>query len=267
MSDAGKLRVLKVCLVLTVALLAAMKAYGQNAAAQITGVIKDDSGAVVPGVAIEVTENATGSKRTTVSNDDGLYVLPQLPPGKYTLEAKKAGFKTFVRENVNLAVAQQARVDVILSVGAVSETVTVAASAPALDSESASLGRVVQQQAVEDLPLNGRNYLALAKLTPGVSEAAHGDPTAVNGAFIANGVRAQLVNYNLDGADNNSRIVDVQNQSYEVIQPSVDALDEFKIETNNYSAEYGYSAGAVVNATMKSSGNRVHGDAFEYLRN
>ena len=172
-----------------------------------------------------------------------------------------------LRQNIVLTVAQVARVDLELAVGATTETITVSSAGPTLDSESASLGRDVQAQAIVDLPLNGRDYLSLAKLTPGVMEPSHGDPTAANGAFVANGVRAQLTNYNLDGADNNSRIVDVQNQSYEVIQPSVDALEEFKIETNNYSAEYGYSAGAVVNATLKSGSNQVHGAAFEFVRN
>ena len=268
MSSKAKLLLAKVWLVpFSIAFLGAEHAYAQNENAQLTGTVTDISGAVIPGVRITAKETTTGSQRTTVTNGSGLYVIPLLPPGNYTLEAKNSGFKTFLRENLTLAVAQTARIDISLTVGGVSETVTVASVAPALDSESASLGLVVQQQAVVDLPLNGRNYLALAKLTPGVSEASHGDPTAANGAFIANGVRAQLVNYNLDGADNNSRIVDVQNQSYEVIQPSIDALQEFKIETNNYSAEYGYSAGAVVNAQMKSGGNRFHGDAFEFLRN
>jgi outer membrane receptor protein involved in Fe transport len=172
-----------------------------------------------------------------------------------------------VQENITLTVAQNARIDFKLEVGAASQSITVSAVASLVDSQSASLGQVVQQQAVQDLPLNGRNYLQLAKLTVGVSEAAHGDPTAANGAFVANGVRAQLTNYSLDGTDNNSRIVDVQNQSYAVIQPSIDALQEFKIETNSYAAEYGYSAGAVVNATLRSGTNRFHGTAFEFLRN
>ncbi|MBV9085695.1 MAG: TonB-dependent receptor, partial [Acidobacteriaceae bacterium] len=221
----------------------------------------------VPDVRVTVIDAETGSRRDTVTSGTGLYRVTALPPGTYSVEGTKAGFRSVIRENIVLTVAQVERVDLRLAVGTLAETITVSSAAPALDTESASLGRVVQQQAVVDLPLNGRNYLALAKLTPGVMEPAHGDPTAVGGAFTANGVRAQLTNYNLDGADNNSRIVDVQNQSYEVVQPSVDALDEFKIETSNYSAEYGYSAGAVVNATIKSGTNRIHGDVFEFLRN
>ncbi len=261
---------MRISRLLTIAIcfgLAGVCAHAQNATGEITGLVTDPSGAVVPGVQITITDTLTGSQRTTVTSGAGLYRVGALPPGTYNVEAKKTGFKAVVREGIPLAVAQVARADVRLAVGGTAETVTVTSTAPALDSESASLGRVVQQQAVVDLPLNGRNYLALAKLTPGVSEASHGDPRAVSGAFVANGVRSQLTNYNLDGADNNCRIVDVQNNSYEVIQPSVDALQEFKIETNNYSAEYGYSAGAVVNATIRSGTNKVHGDAFEFLRN
>jgi hypothetical protein len=241
--------------------------HAQNATGEITGLITDASAAVVPGAQITVTDVQTGSRRDTVTGGTGLYRVTALTPGTYNVVATRPGFKSVQQQGIVLTVAQVARVDLQLAVGAATETVTVSSAPPALDTESASLGRVVQQQAIVDLPLNGRDYLSLAKLTPGVLEPSHGDPTAASGAFVANGVRAQLTNYNLDGADNNSRIVDVQNQSYEVIQPSVDAIEEFKIETNNYSAEYGYSAGAVVNATLKSGTNQIHGAAFEFLRN
>src|SRR5262249_22609587 len=154
--------------------------------------------------------------------------------------------KSVSRSGVSLTVAQIARIDFHLEVGAVAETLEVTAAAPLLNSESASLGQVVQTRAIHDLPLNGRNYLQLANPPAGVVEPRRNDVGALGGSFVANGVRAQLNNYNLDGADNNTRIVDIQNRSHEVIQPSVDAVHEFKIETGNYSAEYGYSAGAVV---------------------
>jgi outer membrane receptor protein involved in Fe transport len=234
---------------------------------QISGLVTDPSGAVAPGVRVEVIDQETHSRRLAVTNGSGFYTVTPLPPGRYRIETQKPGFQSMIRDGVTLAVAQSVRLDFTLEIGGVAQSVTVSTAVPLVDSQSASLGQVVQRQTVQDLPLNGRNYLQLAKLATGVSEAAHGDPTAANGAFVANGVRAQLTNYNLDGTDNNSRIVDVQNQSYAVIQPSIDALEEFKIETNSYAAEYGYSAGAVVNATLRSGTNRFHGTAFEFLRN
>ena len=241
--------------------------FGQAPTGQITGLVTDSSGAVVPNVQIRLTDAATQSRRNTLTNGSGFYTVTPLSPGEYTIETQKDGFQSIVRRNVSLSVAQTVRVDFVLQVGGSSQVVTVSSTVPLVDSQSASLGQVVEQKQVQDLPLNGRNYLQLAKLTAGVSEAAHGDPTAAGGAFVANGVRAQLTNYNLDGTDNNSRIVDVQNQSYAVIQPSIDALQEFKIETNSYAAEYGYSAGGVVNATLRSGANRFHGTGFEFLRN
>src|SRR5207253_705239 len=143
----------------------------------------------------------------------------------------------------------------------------VTGAAPLLEGDTASNGQLIATRPINDLPLNGRNFLQLAKLSIGVTEPKPGDRAAAGGSFIANGVRAQLNNFQLDGADNNARIVDQQNSSPVVIQPSIDALEEFRVETNNYSAEYGYSAGAVVNARIKSGGNRLRGDVFEFLRN
>ncbi|MGH9620757.1 MAG: hypothetical protein ACRD45_13780, partial [Bryobacteraceae bacterium] len=145
--------------------------------------------------------------------------------------------------------------------------IEVSAATPPLETQTASLGQVVNTKSIEDLPLNGRNFLQLAKLATGVFNPKPGDRTAAGGGFVANGVRSQLNNYMLDGVDNNEKIVDQQSSSPVTIQPSVDALQEFKVETNNFSAQYGYSAGAVVNAVIKSGTNRFHGDAFEFIRN
>ncbi|HEY3940507.1 MAG TPA: hypothetical protein VGL97_23970, partial [Bryobacteraceae bacterium] len=164
-------------------------------------------------------------------------------------------------------VSQVARIDFTLKVGSTREMVEVKATTPLLDSATASLGQVIETRAVSDLPLNGRNFLQLAKLSTGVLAPKPGDRNAAGGSFIANGVRAQLNNFLLDGVDNNSKVLDQQNSSPVAVQPSVDAVQEFKVETNNYSAEYGYSAGAVVNATLKGGGNQIHGDAFEFVRN
>jgi hypothetical protein len=169
---------------------------------------------------------------------------------------------------------QVARLDFTLQVGQASETVEVTATAPLLESSNASIGQVVDAQPIQDLPLNGRNYLDLAKLSIGVTEPSGygttgttGDRTKNGGGFIANGVRSDQNNFTLDGIDNNSKIPDLSSNSNVVIQPSVDAIGEFKVETNTYSPEYGHSGGAVLSVITKSGTNRLHGDVFEYLRN
>ncbi|MBI3471883.1 MAG: carboxypeptidase regulatory-like domain-containing protein [Candidatus Solibacter usitatus] len=241
--------------------------WAQNPTAQVTGLVQDSTGAVVPNARVEVINAGTGSRWQLTTNESGYYTAPLLPPGDYRVAAHAQGFKSVNRSGVTLVVAQVARIDFTLEVGGVAETVEVSATAPLLESQSASLGQIVETKVISDLPLNGRNYLQLAKLAAGVVEPRRGDVGALGGSFVANGVRAQLNNYNLDGADNNTRIVDIQNRSHEVVQPSVDAVQEFKIETNTYAAEYGYSAGAVVNATIKSGTNRYHGSTFEFVRN
>ncbi|MGH9665915.1 MAG: TonB-dependent receptor domain-containing protein [Bryobacteraceae bacterium] len=239
----------------------------QTPTGQITGLVADPSGAVVAKADLDIANADTGIHWKAATNESGYYTVPLLPPGRYSITVRVPGFKTVTRANITLVVAEIDRIDFQLQVGQTNETVEVTAAPPLLESETAALGQVVQTRAINDLPLNGRNYLELAKLTAGVSEAQGSDVGAPGGSFVANGVRAQLNNFNLDGADNNTRIVDIQNQDYEVIRPSVDALEEFKVETSNYSSEYGYSAGAVVNATLKSGTNRYHGAAFEFLRN
>lgn len=240
---------------------------GQTPTAQVTGIITDASGAVVPNAKIDLEEVNTGIHSEAVSNDSGNYVVANLKPGDYRITLRKDGFSTITRESINLVVSQVARLDFTLNVGATTQTIDITGRAPVLETSTASIGQIVESKAVSDLPLNGRNFLQLAKLSTGVLEAKPGDRAAAGGSFIANGVRAQLNNFQLDGVDNNAKIVDQQNSSPVVIQPSVDAVQEFRVETNNYSAEYGYSAGAVVNATIKGGTNQLHGDAFEFLRN
>ena len=239
----------------------------QQPTAQITGLITDSSGAVVPGAQIKVVNADTGMHWEAQSNESGNYAFSNLRPGNYQITVSHDGFATVNRSGVVLEISQVARLDFSLKVGGTGQSVDVTAAAPLLESSTASVGQLIETRAVSDLPLNGRNYLQLAKLSSGVLEAKPGDRNAAGGSFIANGVRAQLNNFLLDGVDNNSKVVDQQNSSPVVVQPSVDAIQEFKVETNNYSAEYGYSAGAVVNATIKGGTNQIHGDAFEFLRN
>jgi hypothetical protein len=247
--------------------LLASAVWGQQPTAQLTGLITDVTNAAIPGASIDVTNVNTGITRSTTSNNSGNYVFPVLDPGSYTIVVKKTGFDEVTRSGIELSVSQVARFDFKLQVGTSTVSIDVSAAAPVLETSTASLGQVIGPKPIRDLPLNGRNFLQLARLTTGVSNPKPGDRTAAGGGFVANGVRSQLNNFMLDGIDNNEKIVDQQNSSPVVIQPSVDALQEFKVETNNYSAEYGYSAGAVVNATIKSGTNQFHGTAFEFLRN
>lgn len=242
-------------------------ALAQQPTAEIRGVISDASGASVPGADVDVTNTATGLHWQSNSNESGNYAFPSLPPGTYRITVRKQGFEAAARSDLELTVSQVARLDFKLNVGATTDVVEVKGVAPLLESDTASTGQLIATRPINDLPLNGRNYLQLAKLSMGVMDPKPGDRATAGGSFIANGVRAQLNNFLLDGIDNNAKIVDQQNSSPVVIQPSVDALQEFRVETNNYSAEYGYSAGAVVNAMIKSGTNRLHGDAFEFLRN
>ena len=241
--------------------------------AEITGRIVDASGSAAPNVAVEIQSVNTNAKWAVLTNSQGYYAQAELPPDDYRVTVVLSGFKREVR-TIRLEVQQVARLDFTLQVGAVSETIEVTAAAQMLESSNASVGQVIETQAVTELPLNGRNYLDLAKLSIGVAEPSGsdqpgtaGDRAKNGGAFVANGTRADMNNFILDGIDNNAKIPDLSNSSNVVIQPSVDALMEFKVETNTYSAEYGHSAGAVVNATIRSGTNRIHGTAFEFLRN
>ena len=241
--------------------------------AQITGRIVDASGSVTPGAAVEIRNVDTNAKWDVRNNSDGYFTQALLPPGDYRITIKLAGFKQEAR-NVRLEVNQSSRLDFTLQVGSLSETIEVTAASPMLESGNASIGQVIETQAISDLPLNGRNYLDLAKLSMGVGEPSGndqegtaGDRAKNGGSFVANGTRSDMNNFILDGIDNNAKIVDQSNSTNVVIQPSVDSLMEFKVETNTYSAEYGHSAGAVVNATIRSGTNKYHGTVFEFLRN
>ena len=240
---------------------------------EITGRIVDASGSVIPAAAIEIRNLDTNVIWNLATSSEGYYTQALLPPGKYQVSAHVSGFKKELQD-VTLEVQQVARVDFKLQVGSVTETVEVTAAAPLLENSNASVGQVVETQAVADLPLNGRNYLDLAKLSIGVAEPSGsdqpgqaGDRAKNGGSFVANGTRSDMNNFILDGLDNNAKIPDLSNSSNVVIQPSVDALMEFKVETNVYSAQYGHSAGAVVNATIRSGTNAIHGSVFEFIRN
>ena len=248
----------------------ALTGWAQVDTATVVGTIRDSSGAVLPNVIVTATEMDTGVKLTVNSSTDGNYVLTPLRIGRYTVSAQATGFQTEQRTNIVLDVQQNLRLDFELHVGSVAQTAEVIGQAPLLETENASMGDVVASQQVEELPLNGRRYTDLAELTSGVSKVTEGPvnggstPTNGNagGSFAVNGTRGDQNNFILDGIDNNS------NDNGDVaILSSVDAIAEFKIQTTNYSAEFGRSGGAVINATTKSGSNTFHGEAWEFLRN
>jgi outer membrane receptor protein involved in Fe transport len=235
--------------------------------AQITGRITDQSGAVVPGAAVTVTNNATGINREAVSNDEGYFTLPLLNPGEYRIAVKKDGFKPLVQPSVTLQVNQVARLDFTLETGAVTETVNITGSTTAaLETETSSLGKVVDQQRIQNLPLLGRNPYSLVALVPGARPAAGLNDLPVDQisqSFVSiNGARGNQNEYLLDGAPNTAA---AQNQP--VVFANPDAVQEFKVETNNFSAQYGRAGGGIFNIVTRSGTNEFHGTAYDYLRN
>lgn len=243
-------------------------ARAQNENAELTGTIFDAQGLPVPGAAISVRNENTGMHRETVSTGTGDYTVPALDPGTYTIRVEESDFETMERTGITLYVATITRVDLHLTVGHEAQTVTVKADATLLQTQDASVGMVVGSREITGLPLNGRNYTLLAQLSPGVTTAEDDNRNLVNtGSFVANGVPSIYNNYLLDGIDNNNNEVDFLNGAAYVVRPSVDAIAEFKIQTANFSAEYGRAAGAVLNAVTKSGTNALSGSIWEYARN
>ncbi|MDQ3653375.1 MAG: TonB-dependent receptor [Acidobacteriota bacterium] len=240
----------------------------QQETAIITGEVKDASGALVPKAIVTVMNAETNIETKSETNTEGSYTVPSLKPGTYLLIVEKDGFKKHVQTGVVLQVNQVASVGVTLEPGQVSEMVEVSSGASLLDSETSARGAVIDRRKIVDLPLNGRDYNQLALLSPGV---VAGTPRlssiGFKGAINVNGNRVFMNVFLLDGVDNISYSNSYRGDNVQVVQPSVDALQEFKIQTNAYSAEFGRSAGAVINATIKSGTNNFHGSAYEFLRN
>jgi hypothetical protein len=254
-------------LILTITFWAPVPVQAQQDAASLVGEVTDASGGVIPKAAITVTNAATGITTATESNERGLYNVPGLRPGEYVIVVEAPGFSRFVRTGVTLQVAQVLQLDASLQTGSISESVEVTGAAPMLETQTSSRGLVIDERKILDLPLNGRDYNQLALLSPGVLP---GTPrlASVNfkGVLNVNGNRTFNNVFLLDGVDNISYSNSFRGENVQLVQPSIEALQEFKIQTNAYSAEYGRSSGAVVNATIKSGTNQVHGSVFEFLR-
>lgn len=254
------------------ALVAPVGVAGQADMGTIVGTVVDSSGAIVPNGAVTLTQLGTDTKTSVKTDAQGTYIATPLRIGSYSVTVEAHGFKTETRTGIVLQVQDRLKVDFKLQVGSVNETVTVQSAAPVVDTESSALGDVIASKQITDLPLNGRDYTQLATLTTGVVKITengggiNGSTTPTNGnaggAFAVNGTRGNLNNFLLDGVDNNSN-----DNAGNILKTNVDAIEEFKVQTSNYSAEFGRSGGAVINATIKSGTNAFHGTAFEFLRN
>jgi hypothetical protein len=255
------MRAILVCLLPAVLL-------AQSELATLTGNVGDPSGGALAGSSVQVTSRDTGRALTFLTNEAGRFVAASLPPGAYDVQISHPGFKSYVNTGVTLSVNQSANLAVVLDVGDAAERITVSANASLLETESAGRGALVDRRKIVELPLNGRDYNQLALLVPGVLPSTPRlQGIGFKGAFNVNGNRAFQNSFLLDGVDNTSYSNSYRGGNVQVVQPSIEALQEFKIQTSAYSAEFGRSAGAVVNAVIRSGGNDVHGSAYEFHRN
>lgn len=269
----GRVVLLPLCLVL---LLCTECLFGQADRGTITGTVTDATGALVPGAVITIVSVETNMRRAFVSKSDGRYTSGPLPIGQYRVEAEKAGFKRVVHDAISLQIQETAVINLNLELGETTQEVMVTAAEDLVRTTDASQGQVIEERRVKDLPLNGRDYLQLSLLSegalepPGQGRTATGTNDGVGsraGGFSAGGQRTIDNNYLLDGFDNNTDDTSFDTNQAEVIKPSVDAIREFKVQTNAYSAEFGRAGGGVVNLTLKSGTNAFHGTAYNFLRN
>lgn len=249
-------------------LLPSQFAFGQVDEGSITGTITDSTGALVPGAEVTLLNTDQGITLQTHTGPSGGYTFAPVRIGHYTIKVTAKGFATTTQTNLTVQVAQALEVNVSLKPGTALETIQVTEAPPLLQTEESSVGQVIGRQQVNDLPLNGRNFTFLAQLGAGMqTPEADTRGNAASGAFSANGERPAQNNYLLDGIDNNSDNVDFLNGTNYVILPPLDAIQEFKVQTSDYSAQLGRAAGAVLNATVKSGTNALHGDVWEFFRN
>jgi len=258
--------------VLAAAIACVSQSFAQTSAG-VNGVVLDSSGAAMPETQVTITNLDTGAKREATTNESGGYQFTLLQPGQYSIAARRQGFKRVTRDGVQLEVNQVAKIDFSLEPGAVTETVQVEGSAPLLESNTSSVGQVIEQKAVSDLPLNGRNFVQLAILGPGVVGVGYGASGTIGSGtrpddmrpgteLFSNGNREQSNNFMLDGVDNNFR-----RNGLITLRPSVEAVREFKIQTNLFQAEQGRNPGATINVVTKSGSNAFHGSLYEFFRN
>jgi hypothetical protein len=248
----------------------ATTAYAQFDTAVVLGTVRDPNGAVLPNATVTLKNIATGVTATTTTDESGNYQFFNVKIGAYQVVAEAQGFAKAVAEKVEVTVNARQRVDLSLKAGAVTETVTISAdSIQLLETESSDRGQVINRQQIVNLPLNGRAYADLALLSPGVRKSVlnNQDSGGRDASFNVNGLRSSLNNFIIDGVDNNSYGTSNQGFSNQVVQASPDAVQEFKVQTNNFSAEFGRAGGAVINASLRSGTNEIHGSVYNFLRN
>ncbi|MET0624116.1 MAG: carboxypeptidase regulatory-like domain-containing protein [Pyrinomonadaceae bacterium] len=239
----------------------------------ISGTVRDPQGAAVPNAEVTVTEETTGLTRTVTTNDEGVYLVAGIPPGRYNVSAAPAGFKKTVNPGVQLHVAERLTLDINLEVGAVGETITVTGEAQLVETRNSDVSSLVTEKQVTELPLNGRNYAQLVTLVPGISpvtQAGAGGAFGTGGTGLdshvdmsVNGNGSNTNLWTVDGVNN----MDVGSNATLLVFPSIDSIAEFRVERNSFSAEYGQAQGAVINLITKGGGNEFHGTLFEFFRN
>ncbi|HXJ43862.1 MAG TPA: carboxypeptidase-like regulatory domain-containing protein, partial [Bryobacteraceae bacterium] len=257
-------------------LLCAQSVFSQANTGRIIGTVSDATGAVAPGVQITIVAVETNRSQTFVTDNSGRYSSGPLQVGVYRVEAQLTGFKHLVRDAVPLQVQETAVVNLDLELGEMTQEIKVTEAGSLVQTVDSSQGQVIDQRRVEELPLNGRDYIQLSLLSegtqapPGQGRTATGTNDGVGsraGGFSAGGQRTIDNNYLLDGFNNNTDDTSFDTNQAEAIKPSVDAIREFKVQTNAYSAEFGRAGGGVVNLTLKSGTNGFHGTAYNFLRN
>ena len=258
----------KTCAFVMCAVLCSFPVQSQIFNGSIVGAIMDPSGASIPAASVTLTNTGTSERRTTLSNADGNYEFVNLVPGRYRVDVEKPGFKHLTRDDVEVQVQASVRVDAGMQVGDVGQTVEVNAQAPLLQSETSSLGTVVESRKVQEMPLNGRNVINLVTLVPGVVAQGQSmqNPTGQNifsfGNYQIGGAIAGQNATFLDGAPLN-----VAQGSLIALIPTQDAMQEFRVQTNSLGPEFGRFAGGVINLVSKSGSNGWHGGVYEFLRN
>jgi hypothetical protein len=242
----------------------------------ISGTVTDTTGAVVPGVKVTIVAVATNQLRTLTTDSVGRYSSGPLRPGEYRVDAEHEGYKRLTSQNIVVQIQQSAVMDLMMTIGTVQEQIEVTSAPPLIQTADASQGSVIAAQRVSNMPLNGRDYLQLALLSEGTlpppgqgrnATGANGNNNSRAGGFTAGGVRTTDNSYLLDGFDNNTDDTSFDTNQAEVVKPSVDAIQEFKVQTNSFPAQFGRSGGGVVNLTLKSGSNDIHGTAYNFVRN
>src|SRR5258708_4966715 len=247
---------------LTLFVVCVLTAVAQTGTSNITGTVRDTAGAVVPGATVTAKNDATGVTSTQTTNDSGVYAFTALPVGNYTVTVEKQGFKTLQKTHNALQVGEPLTVDAALEVGSVSETVTVTGGTEQLQTANATMGNVVEQKAIEALPLNGRNPLTLLLLEPGVVQRSAGG--AGSGVHV-NGARDRAYNVTIDGIEANES--SVPNPVSNLYRINPDNVQEFKVTTNNATAEEGRNSGASISIATRAGTSEFHGTGFFFLRN